>query len=198
MDLADAINDAFARWDRAHLPLFTLAASREVTDKETGAEIANSIAGPISRPLDIATVKVARVLDPGAEFRFTFDLGDSWAHRCRVGEEKIDPLEELGIRPDRPLPYWGWGSIPDQFGRRWADDDGESRPPRRPSRPHPMLLQDWPGGEVAPALDLRDVRAAIATSDADRFLAAVTDCEIDERSSPARASASVERRLVAR
>jgi hypothetical protein len=34
-----------------------------------------------------------------------------------VGEVKVDPLEVLGIRPDVPLPYWGWGSIPDQYGR---------------------------------------------------------------------------------
>lgn len=53
------------------------------------------------------------------------DLGGDWTHQCVVGEVKVDLLEVLGIRPDAPLPYWGWGSIPDQYGRRWATDDGE-------------------------------------------------------------------------
>ena len=129
MDLANAINDAFARWDRSHLSMFTLADGRVITDEETGAEMAGSIGGPIIAPIDIAAAKVARTLEPGAEFQFTFDLGDAWMHRCVVGEVKVDPLEVLGIRPDVPLPYWGWGSIPDQYGRRWAADDGESRAP---------------------------------------------------------------------
>lgn len=180
MDLADAVNDAFARWDRAHLSVFTLADGRVVTDEETGAEMAGSIGGPIRTPLDIEATKVARVLDPGAEFQFTFDLGDNWTHRCVVGEEKIDPLEVLGIRPDRPLPYWGWGSIPDQCGRRWAADDGASRPPRKPAHPHPMLLHAWPAHELVPELDLSELRAAIAAADADRFLAAVTGRDIDD------------------
>ena len=97
-----------------------------------------------------------------------------------VGEEKVDPVEVLGIRPDAPLPYWGWGSIPDQYGRRWADDDGESRAPRRPSQPHPMLLHAWPAREQVPALDLSELRAAIAAADAARFLAAVTGRDIDD------------------
>ena len=180
MDLAKAVNQAFARWDRSHLSVFTLADGRVVTDEETGVEMAESIGGPIRTPLDIETAKVARVLQPGAEFQFTFDLGDNWTHRCLIGEEKIDPLEVLGIRPDAPLPYWGWGNIPDQYGRRWDADDGESRAPRRPSQPHPMLVHDWPAQEQVPALDLGEVRAAIAVADATRFLAAVTGRDIDD------------------
>jgi hypothetical protein len=179
-DLADAVNDAFARWDRSHLSMFVLADGRVVTDQETGAEMAGSPGGPIRAPLDIEATKVARVLELGAEFQFTFDLGDDWIHRCVVGEEKIDPVEVLGIRPDGPLPYWGWGSIPDQYGRRWAADDGESRPPRRPAHPHPMLLHDWPAHELVPELDLSELRAAIAAADADRFLAAVTGRDVDD------------------
>ena len=148
MDLADAINDAFGRWDRSHLSMFTLADGQVVTDESTGVEMAESAGGPISAPLDIESAKVAKVLQPGAEFQFTFDLGDEWTHRCVIAEEKIDPVEALGIRPDTPLPYWGWGAIPDQYGRRWTSDDGESRPPRRPSQPHPMLLHAWPAREA--------------------------------------------------
>ena len=135
MDLADAINDAFARWDRSHLSVFTLADGRVITDEETGAEMASSIRGPIIAPIDIAAAKVARTVVPGAEFQFMFDLGDAWMHRCVVGEVKVDPLEVLGVCPDVPLPYWGWGSIPDQYGRRWAADDGEGRVPGKPRCP---------------------------------------------------------------
>lgn len=179
LDLANAINDAFARWDRSHLSMFTLADGRRVTEAQTGAEMAASIGGPITEPVNIESAKVARTLKPGAEFAFTFDLGDEWMHRCVVGREKIDPVA-VGIRPDAPVPYWGWGVIPDQYGRRWADDDGQSRPPRRPSRPHPMLAGLWPAREQVPVVDLPEVRAAIAGVDAVRFLAAVRGHDIDD------------------
>jgi hypothetical protein len=38
-------------------------------------------------------------------------------------------IEILGIQPDTPRPYWGWGDIPDQYRRRPDGDDGESPPP---------------------------------------------------------------------
>ncbi|MHA7167438.1 UPF0158 family protein [Arthrobacter bambusae] len=180
MDLANAINDAFARWDRSHLSLFTLADGRVITDEETGAEMAGSIRGPIIAPMDIAALKVVRTLEPGAEFQFTFDLGDAWIHRCVVGEVKVDPLEVLGVRPGVPLPYWGWGSIPDQYVRRWASDDGESRAPGKPSQPHPMLLHAWPLQVQAPRLDLPELRGAIAAANASRFLAVVMGHDIDD------------------
>ena len=68
----------------------------------------------------------------GSQFLYTFDLGDDWTHLCTVGPERIDPEEELGIVPDVPLPYFGWGDMPDQYGRRWDEDDGEGRLPRDP------------------------------------------------------------------
>ncbi len=118
MDFADAVNGAFARWDRAHLSMFTLADGRVVTDKQMAAEMGGAIGKPITEPLDIEMVKVARTLGAGAEFQFTFDLGDDWTHRCVVGREKVDPVEVLGVRPGVPLAYWGWGSMPDQYGRQ--------------------------------------------------------------------------------
>jgi hypothetical protein len=180
MDLADAVNDAFARWDRSHLSMFVLADGRIVTDEETGDEMTASAGGPITTPLDIGAAKVIRVVELGSEFQFTFDLGDSWTHRCVVGGEKIDPLETVGIVPRRPTAYWGWGDLPDQYGRRWADDDGQTRPPRRPSGPHPMLSHAWPGAELVPDVDLVEVRAAVATDDADRYLAALTGHNVDD------------------
>lgn len=40
-------NDAFARWHRAHLSMFTVADGRIIPDEEAGAEMAGSIGGPI-------------------------------------------------------------------------------------------------------------------------------------------------------
>lgn len=180
MDLANAINDAFARWDRSHLSMFTLADGRVVADPETGAQMAGSIGGPIIEPVDIESAKVVRLLQPGSEFQFTFDLGDDWIHRCVVGSDKVDPVDVLGIPSKKPLPYWGWGTIPDQYGRRWADDDGQSRVPNRPAQSHPMLLHAWPGSGTVPRVEDSELRAAIATADAARFLAAVSGHDIDD------------------
>lgn len=156
-DLAEAVNDGFARWDRAHLSVFTLADARVVTDPETGADLAVSAGGPLGAALDMGVARVARRVTLGAEFQFVFDLGDSWTHRCVVGEVKVDPFHVLGIRPEAPMPYWGWGEIPDQHGRRWSEDDGGHPVSPRPVDPHPMLLRAWPPPGQVPAVDLRGV-----------------------------------------
>lgn len=71
-----------------------------------------------------AALKVAQEVRPGDEFGFTFDLGDGWRHRCQVLADKVDPREEYGpgSLPRQPVPIWGWGSIPDQYGRDSADE----------------------------------------------------------------------------
>ena len=68
----------------------------------------------------------------GEQFLVEFDFGDSWLHLCTVGPTRIDPTAALGIVPTQPLPYWGWGTIPDQYGRRWDGDDGEHDEPPNP------------------------------------------------------------------
>jgi hypothetical protein len=131
--LADAINDAFARWDRSHLHAFTLAEGTRI-----------SIRGPWDESddddeLDDTRTTLSR-LKLGEQFTFEFDFGDSWMHLCTVAEQKVDPHEVYGEAPDRPVPYWGWGWIPDQYGRRWDGDDGESPLPPPPDPP----LSDLP------------------------------------------------------
>ncbi|MGX1702602.1 IS1096 element passenger TnpR family protein [Microbacterium sp. NPDC055357] len=180
LDLAEAIDDAFARWDRSHLSVFTLADGRVITDDETGQELVSNSFGPIVAAVDIESAKVGRMLTLGATFQYTFDLGDNWVHRCVVGERKIDPLDEVGIVPDKPLPYWGWGSIPDQYGRNWDGDDGESRMPQRPRAVDPMQAHEWPAVGAVAELDIRAVRAAVAAADAVGFLDALTGREIDD------------------
>jgi hypothetical protein len=75
----------------------------------------------------------------GEQFLYEFDFGDSWLRLCAVGPARINPTADLGILPTDPLPYWGWGTIPDQYGRRWDGDDGEhNEPPSRYQRPAPL------------------------------------------------------------
>ena len=136
-DLADAIDNAFARWDRSHLQEFTLADKTRLAIPDPDWEIEGETT------LDFRRVKLSR-LQPGEQFVYVFDLGDDWAHLCAVGPERIDPLETLGIVPDRPLACWGWGDIPDQYRRRWDGDDGESpRPPDPKLTDLPPLRPYW-------------------------------------------------------
>lgn len=41
------------------------------------------------------------------------------------------------MAPDRPMPYWGWGVLPDPYGRLWDGDDGESPVPAPPTAQWP-------------------------------------------------------------
>jgi hypothetical protein len=71
-----------------------------------------------------------------------FDFGDDWTH---FGDRRIDPLEALGVLPATPLPFFGWGELPDQYGRRWDSDDGES--PARLTRAPATYPHCDPGGD---------------------------------------------------
>jgi hypothetical protein len=64
--------------------------------------------------------------------------GDNWQHRCTVAPQRTDSLETLGIIPVGPLPCWGWGDIPDQYGRRRDGNDGRS------PMPEAVRTSRWP------------------------------------------------------
>lgn len=115
---AETIDAAFARWDLSHLHTFELSDGRQIGYPDDPL-------GPEPVWLDHAKLKVAKEVKPGEEFEYAFDLGDSWQHRCTVEPQKADPIDEYGIVPEQPVVIWGWGSIPDQYGRRSFDDDGE-------------------------------------------------------------------------
>lgn len=112
-DLAATIDIAFARWDPAHLHLFQLPDGRDVgypDDEEPGW-------------LDHERLRVAREVRAGDVFLYVFDLGEEWRHRCEVLDERVDPEEVYGERPEAPVPVDGWGSMPDQYGRESFEDD---------------------------------------------------------------------------
>jgi hypothetical protein len=114
---ADAIDAGFARWDLSHLHTFELADRRMIGYPDDSW-------APEMLWLDHAKLKVAREVKAGDQFTYTFDLGDDWRHQCTVLPDKADPLEEYGIVPEVPVAIWGWGWIPDQYGRRSLDDGG--------------------------------------------------------------------------
>jgi hypothetical protein len=114
--LAEAINQGFARWDLSHLHEFELAGNRRIGFVDPEPFEDDEVVE------DHAQIKVAAVVVPGDEFSFIFDFGDRWEHRCRVLAEKVDPRDEWG---PGPLPktlvaIWGWGLVPDQYGRASA------------------------------------------------------------------------------
>src|SRR6266508_2837422 len=135
--LATAIDDAFARWDRAHLHEFTLDDGRRIGRPDPDLDTTHEA-------LDDRRTTLGR-LRAGEQFVYVFDFGDDWTHLCTVGDRRVDPLETLGILPAAPLPYFGWGDLPDQYGRRWDTDDGESAPPPDPGTVDLPPLRPWWG-----------------------------------------------------
>ncbi len=179
-DLATAIDGAFARWDRAHLCQFTLADGTVVTDDETAEDLLGTPFGPVSRaPLVLGRARVADVVKPGDEFSYVFDFGDDWTHACTVDAAKVDPREVVGLVPKVPTPTWGWGSIPDQYGRRWDGDGSGGTMPRRPAGPHPMYGGGWPAATPEP-VDLKELRGATYRRDVPAILASIEGRDIDD------------------
>jgi hypothetical protein len=119
-ELATTIDGAFARWDRSHLHEFGLVDGRRIgmideDGREDDAEL-----------LDDEQISLRSIgLRPGDAFEYVFDLGDSWEHRCTVLRDDVDPMEELGGPPSEIVAIFGWGTIPDQYGRTTPDDDDE-------------------------------------------------------------------------
>ena len=133
--LATAIDDAFGRWDRSHLHEFDLADGTRIgmPHPESGDE----------DMLDETRENLSR-LQTSEQFIYVFDLGDDWTHLCTVAEASIDPRDALGVVPNAPLPYFGWGNIPDQYGRAWAGEDAQSPIPLDPElRDLPPLRPGW-------------------------------------------------------
>ena len=64
-------------------------------------------------------------LRPGDTFEYVFDFGDSWEHRCTVLRRDVDPVTESGATPSAIVPVFGWGTIPDQYGRTTVEQDDE-------------------------------------------------------------------------
>jgi Plasmid pRiA4b ORF-3-like protein len=95
-ELADAIDTAFARWDRAHLYQFVLADGRRIGQPEFDDFDQGFVDGGRTK---LSTLTL------GEQFLYEFDFGDSWLHLCTVGPTRIDPTAALGTVPTQPLRY---------------------------------------------------------------------------------------------
>ncbi len=61
----------------------------------------------------------------GDAFEYVFDLGDDWQHDCVVLRTDVDPVKEYGHTGVGIVPVFGWGTIPDQYGRTSPDSTDE-------------------------------------------------------------------------
>jgi hypothetical protein len=137
--LAGGIDSAFARWDQSHLHEF-----RRQNGERVGRADPDWDSGDV---LDEREQKLSR-LEAGEELLYIFDFGDGWHHLVTVGTERLDPREQFGVAPRHPVVLFGWGDIPDQYGRRFADDDGSARIPADPRRADLPPLFPWWGAEA--------------------------------------------------
>ena len=114
---ARAIDLAFARWDLSHLSMFALSGDRQVLDWEPDSDV--------GRPAFRAGIVTLADMDlgEGARFQYVFDMGDDWAHECVVTAVGVRPRDVYGATPRLPVAVWGWGSMPDQYGRLSRDGD---------------------------------------------------------------------------
>lgn len=120
-DLSEAADLAFGRWDLSPPHEFTVEGRRlssptgtpEDTDAEDSAEVTLGEVG----------------LRLGTRFTYVFDVGEGWTHDCRVEEVGVNPFEEYGEEPDAPVPLYGWGVVPDQYGRLTEEDDDDAGSP---------------------------------------------------------------------
>jgi hypothetical protein len=119
-ELASVIDRAFARWDLSHSHEFRLADGRRIVMADAD-ELEESAS---AQHLDERAHTLSSMgLSSGATFTYIFDFGDEWEHGCTVLRTDVDPEEEAGIVPSEILPIFGWGTIPDQYGRLSLDDD---------------------------------------------------------------------------
>lgn len=115
-EFARAIDTSFGRWDLTPVHEFEVDGRRLVSD--VAAE--EGEAGEQSDGVRLGEVH----LRPGAPFSYVFDVGENWQHTCDVESPAVD-VGQYGGEPEAPIPVFGWGTIPDQYGRQSEEDDEE-------------------------------------------------------------------------
>ncbi|HWH32424.1 MAG TPA: hypothetical protein VNU01_07095 [Egibacteraceae bacterium] len=118
-ELADAIDTAFGRWDPSPSHEFEVE-GRLVASDPTAVPVLM----PDAAPEDSDARALEDVgLRPGSRFTYLFDPSQRWVHRCRVEQSGLDPFTLIEEEPDVPVPVFGWGDVPDQYGRIDEDDE---------------------------------------------------------------------------
>lgn len=121
-EFAEAVDSAFGRWDPTPPSEFAVGGRRLVSDLDADP-------GPGEAAM-ADTCELGGVgLRAGDTFRYLFDLGEQWLHDCDVEELGVDPFAVYGEEPSWPVPVFGWGTLPDQYGREHEEDDDEAAGP---------------------------------------------------------------------
>jgi hypothetical protein len=112
-ELAEAIDTAFGRWDLSPLHQF-----------EIEGRVLLPVGAELEGPEETDDVTLTEVgLRLGSRFTYVFDIGEGWTHECTVEEVGEEPFEDGESPPVAPVPVYGWGTIPDQYGTLVEDDD---------------------------------------------------------------------------
>lgn len=120
-DVAEAIDAAFARWDLQPEHQFEVAGRGLSSQSEDASDDVEA-----SEDVQLGDVD----LDAGTRFSYVFDLDEEWTHQCTLEEVDVDPYEVADDEPDYPLAVFGWGTVPDQYGRTEEhDEEGEDTGP---------------------------------------------------------------------
>lgn len=138
-ELATAIDDAFARWDRSHLHAFELPDGTRIgsTDPDWDDD----------EMLDGGRIKLDR-LASGERFLYVFDFGDDWTHLCTVEADKIDPQEPSGSCLPNPCRISVGATSP--INTDGAGTPKSARAIRRPTRTRKTCRLFGLGGESVP------------------------------------------------
>lgn len=179
-----AIDRALGRWDLAHLREFTLADGTRITDEETRRMVHSGGFGEgilVERTADLGE-RVKKHVSVDDVFRYVFDLSDEWTCRCTMTGFG-DPESLYGVVVSQPVPIWGWGRLPDQYGRDRRDSDEQpdgaplsTQQKRAIRKETTAFVMDF--GHMDPErLDPRALRTARAAGDVEALLAALTGVE---------------------
>lgn len=118
-ELADAVDGAFGRWDPTPAHEFEVE-GRLVASDPAGLPVLMPDAHPENS--DLRTLGEVG-LRQGSRFTYLFDPQQRWLHHCRVEEVGLDPFTLVEEEPELPVPVFGWGDVPDQYGRMEEDDE---------------------------------------------------------------------------
>jgi len=178
-----AIDRALGRWDLAHLREFTLADGTRITDEETRRMLHSGGFGEgilVERTADLGE-RVKKHVSVDDVFRYVFDLSDEWTCRCTMTGFG-DPESLYGVVVSQPVPIWGWGRLPDQYGRDRRDSDEQpdaslsTQQKRAIRKETTAFVMDF--GHMDPErLDPKDLRTARAAGDIGALLAALAGVE---------------------
>lgn len=140
-ELSEALDVAFGRWDLSPVHEFAVQGRRLTagdTDLDEDSEDSD----------DVALGEVG--LGAGTRFTYLFDVGEGWTHDCRVEETGVDPVVEFGETPSTPVPLYGWGTIPDQYGATTEEVDADGTPgDTGPPEEMDALSASWPEADPA-------------------------------------------------